>query len=305
MAIFPWLSLALNVVLLAGLVLLYRMTKIQFDRVKHITRVEVKRLEQELERSVGNERKALREDFGKLRERLNREIGRPGRETAKVVESVKRMLVTSTQQIEWRAVLCERLGWSFGRIPATRNWAASPDFLVELVEQVQARRPKVIVECGSGVSTLVLARALELNGEGAVWSLDETAEFGALTRRRLEALGLGAHAHVIVAEPRPLGEDLADQWYDLAALEALPETIDLLVVDGPQQSLGRHGRRPAIDHLFPRLGPGGAAIFDDANREIERGFPHYVAENFPGWEARKLPCEKGAWLFTFGGAEAG
>src|SRR4029453_6873879 len=49
-------------------------------------------------------------------------------------------------------------------LPETRGWSASPDFLLGLVAHAMATRPRVIVECGSGVSTVLLARCLSLNG---------------------------------------------------------------------------------------------------------------------------------------------
>ena len=43
-------------------------------------------------------------------------------------------------------------------LPATRNWAASPDFLMQLIQHVLDTNPEVVIECGSGTSTLILAR---------------------------------------------------------------------------------------------------------------------------------------------------
>src|SRR5215217_7602738 len=42
-------------------------------------------------------------------------------------------------------------------LPVSRGWAASPDFLVRVRERVLLRRPRVAVECGSGISTIVTA----------------------------------------------------------------------------------------------------------------------------------------------------
>ena len=51
-------------------------------------------------------------------------------------------------------------------LPPMRGWAGSPDFLLVIANEVLARKPKLIVECSSGVSTIVIARCLELNGGG-------------------------------------------------------------------------------------------------------------------------------------------
>ena len=49
-------------------------------------------------------------------------------------------------------------------LPATRGWAASPDLLVVLVNLVITERPSLVVECGSGASTLWLALAMRRFG---------------------------------------------------------------------------------------------------------------------------------------------
>src|SRR5689334_9786012 len=45
-------------------------------------------------------------------------------------------------------------------LPVSRGWAASPDFLVRVRERVLRRRPRIAVECGSGISTIVTALTL-------------------------------------------------------------------------------------------------------------------------------------------------
>ncbi|MFM1968610.1 MAG: hypothetical protein RL590_1467, partial [Actinomycetota bacterium] len=40
-------------------------------------------------------------------------------------------------------------------IPPTRSWAASPDLLLLVSETVKKIKPSLVVELGSGISTLV------------------------------------------------------------------------------------------------------------------------------------------------------
>ncbi|WP_208596217.1 hypothetical protein [Vreelandella aquamarina] len=47
-----------------------------------------------------------------------------------------------------------------GQLPPLRGWATSPDVLLRLHAHIMATRPQVIVEFGSGASTLVIADAL-------------------------------------------------------------------------------------------------------------------------------------------------
>ena len=63
-------------------------------------------------------------------------------------------------------------------LPATRGWAASPDLLLALVNLVITERPSLIVECGSGASTLWLALALRRFGiDGRIIALDHDPVF--------------------------------------------------------------------------------------------------------------------------------
>ena len=178
--------------------------------------------------------------------------------------------------------------------PRTRGWAASPDFLHALAGVVEARKPKVVVECSSGLSTLVLASKLRQQGFGHVHSLEHLPEYAQKTRDLLLAHGLEAWATVLDA---PLGQlDLPrwqGRWYGTGALADVKE-IDLLVVDGPPQDTNELARYPAFPVLREKLAPGAQVILDDASRDAEvRIVTRWLAE-FPGLERVQAPkCEKG------------
>ena len=91
-------------------------------------------------------------------------------------------------------------------LPALRGWAASPDFLLHVALHMLSRKPLEIVECSSGVSTLVLARCCELNGIGHVYSLEHDAEYAAKTNARLQEQGLGRWATVLDAPLKPYAD---------------------------------------------------------------------------------------------------
>ena len=60
-------------------------------------------------------------------------------------------------------------------------------------------------------------------------------------------------------------------WYDLAALDAVPEQVELLLVDGPpagEVEIER-SRYPALLELRARLVAGATVILDDALRAGE------------------------------------
>lgn len=207
--------------------------------------------------------------------------------------------VTTTQQLEALDGLYWRTGLPRGALPPSRGWAGSPDFLCHIADTIMERRPEMILECGSGVSTIVIAQCCKLLGGGKVISLDHDPVFGQKTRERLAALDLQDFAEVKVlplTDQSISGESF--KWYDLSATE-LPEGIDLVVVDGPPAMLtSPEGRYPVGPLVFPSLSKQGVALFDDTNRPGERNVLARLAKEFPQLRAQRLFAEKGCVLLT-------
>jgi len=178
-------------------------------------------------------------------------------------------------------------------LPGTRGWAASPDFLAELVRYALGEKPATVVECSSGTSTVVLARCMQINGGGKVYSLEHDPVYAAKTRAQLARHGLGAFAEVIDAPMDQItfnGESW--QWYAHAGLPQLLD-IDMLVIDGPPESTGRLARYPAGPALFPKLAQGAVVLLDDANRGSEAEILQRWKSEFPELSQSMAFCEKG------------
>ncbi len=173
-------------------------------------------------------------------------------------------------------------------LTGTRQWAASPDFLLELTRHVRQANPERIVECGSGTSTVAVARALQQNGGGHIISLDHEAQFAELTRQRLSELGLTDFATVIhapLAEQR-LGDDLM-KWY--GAFELPWPEIDMIIVDGPPEQGGKRARYPAGPVLVTKLAPGGVVFMDDGGRPDERAIAMQWLDENPALHQETRP----------------
>ncbi len=177
-------------------------------------------------------------------------------------------------------------------LPVDPIWSAEPAFLNLLIDHCQTEQPRTIVECSSGLSTLVLAHCCQLNGGGRVFSLENGEEYAAKTAAELAAFGLSQCAQVIHAplrEYRLGAEDYA--WY---ATEALPElSIDLLVIDGPPGFIRRHARYPALPLLRKRLAPGCCLFLDDAARPDEQEILARWQAELPGLSQDYRATERG------------
>jgi len=178
-------------------------------------------------------------------------------------------------------------------LPSMRGYAGSPDFLVWLYREIKQRKPKVIVEASSGVSTLVCGYALEQLGEGRVVSLEHHEFFAGISRNNVEQHQLQAIVNVCHA---PLKEHTIEgaswQWYDFDIAD-LPEQIDMLVIDGPPRRTQSLARYPALPLLKSRLAKNAVIFIDDAARADEKAMVKRWKQEFPNLEISQLPAEKG------------
>ncbi len=182
-------------------------------------------------------------------------------------------------------------------MPPMRGWAGSPDFLLHLAHCVLRDKPRAALECSSGISTLVVARCLQRNGTGHVWSLEHEPKFAAKTRALLADHGLEAWATVVDA-PLDNRTGLQTAWYSQQALPvAIPE-VDLLVVDGPPESTGPMARAPAFEKLRDRLSPRAKVFVDDADRPDETAMVRQWLELEPTLHLERLPAEKGLTVLS-------
>jgi predicted O-methyltransferase YrrM len=186
-------------------------------------------------------------------------------------------------------------------LPASRGWPASPDLLLFLVDLVDRHRPRVVVECGSGLSTLCLALAMRRFGiDGKVIALEHLEQYADQTRELLQRHGVADLAEVRTAplETVEVG-DISVGWYARAAWEDL-EAVDLLFVDGPPSKLSPHSRYPSLPLFTERLTPGAHIVLDDYQRAKERDVvKRWQDEYADRLTLERIPLEKGAALLTF------
>lgn len=177
-----------------------------------------------------------------------------------------------------RAALVNRLGLKPDALPNLGSWKADVSFLKVIADHVLDLKPDVVVELGAGATSLVVARALQMNGKGALLSFDQHRQFAEATQEWLRDNGLdGQISHA------PLGAAPAGwpgRWYELGPL---PDKIDLLVIDGPPWTLHPYVRG-AAETLFDRMPVGGVVLLDDAARPGERIVARRWRRNWPGFE---------------------
>lgn len=178
-------------------------------------------------------------------------------------------------------------------LPPLRGWAASPDFLLVLAKHVRQEKPKVIIECGSGASSVVLAQCVKLNGEGQVFSLEHDPKYAQKTRELLKQNKLKNYVTVVDASLKKYSRNgKTYQWYSLENLPKLFE-IDMLVIDGPPAHVGDKARYLALPKFIDKFSNSCNAFLDDAGRETERSCIKSWSEEFKRIKVKYIDCEKG------------
>lgn len=250
----------------------YRSLRTDLQKAADKTRTTVTRVN---ERTVKNERKFLTKTAALEGDRTRRHAERLFRQTE--------ALADLHRLIEVR-----------GAVAPSRGWALSPDVLLTYVEAILTAEPDTIVECGSGLSTIWAAYALEkLGGTGRVVALEHEEQFAGITRANLQRHGLTKHAEVRTA---PLTDVEIDgktwRWYAPSALDGLAG-VGVVLVDGPPKPTGEYARYPALPMLRETLAPGAVVLLDDADRPDEKAIAQRWADEWPGATLEHLNHEKG------------
>jgi hypothetical protein len=158
--------------------------------------------------------------------------------------------------------------------------AMRPAGLVAVCNDIVVNDRRHVVELGSGVSTVILARLFnQLGGpERRLVAVEHDATWRSWVTGQLAREGIDGCVDVVAA-PLSSAADGEPAWYDEAVIDAAVDVVDLLVVDGPPAFEVGFGlaRRRALPALRGRLVPGASVVLDDIERDGEQ-------EVLRGWE---------------------
>lgn len=186
------------------------------------------------------------------------------------------------------------------RLPRTRGWAASPDYALLVAGRLREGRPRRVLECGSGVSTVVAGLTLRDLGIGTLLTLEHDPEWAERTRGLVRDHGL---EDVVEVRHAPLVERVVGGeptcWYDTDWLEE-DDVFDAVIVDGPPDPPA--DRYPLVPLLGDHLAPGATLLIDDAERESARDDLRRWSASVPGLEVERVRTEKGAAVVRWPGS---
>jgi predicted O-methyltransferase YrrM len=181
-------------------------------------------------------------------------------------------------------------------LPPLGGYPISADFALAIIDAIDETDAELVVELGSGASTVIAAYRLEGRGHGRLCSLEHLTDYANDTRALLARHGFDAER--VDVRDAPLHDIDLDgdvyPWYDLRAIDDLT-AIDVVVVDGPPGPSHPLARYPALPLLHDRVRSGGIVLLDDGNRDEEREIVRRWRTALPDWSADELDVEKGAF----------
>lgn len=140
--------------------------------------------------------------------------------------------------------------------------AADPTLLMEVWERTKESR--CVLECGTGLTTLVIAGALSRRGGGQYLSIDHDNYWASTTRRKMAR----AKVDPVGVSHSPLADFGTHDWYSVS-LEAIARLAPTVIVcDGPPREVrgGRYGLIPCLAPVLEEC----TILLDDANRQGEQ-----------------------------------
>ncbi len=178
-------------------------------------------------------------------------------------------------------------------LPPLRAWAASPDFLLVITEHIQSTSSKIIMECSSGASTIVLARCIQMQNNGHIYSLEHDLYYANKTKNELKKHQLEDWVTILHAPLVDIGN--GQKWYDIKDIPDIP-FIDLLVIDGPPGYICERSRYPAIKQLKNKI-KNTTIFLDDSNRPQEKEIIQLWKKENDIKCYTEYECEKGCISF--------
>ncbi|WP_462401995.1 methyltransferase FkbM [Pseudomonas sp. Marseille-QA0332] len=231
----------------------------------------------------------LAQELQKQHSSLNEQIKQQNAEMIKIRKSlentVRSEMLNAAQQLE--AFLGIQNFLNHGeRLPGMHGWPISPDFALYLIELIDSKHYDLILEFGSGTSTVIIAKTLARIGQQRRTSPPVQVAFEHLeqyynqTHANLIQADLIHAVQLVLAPLVPFQSPSGNMYsyYDchskLAELKA-KLTADclkiLMIVDGPPGSTGKHARYPAVPAVLKHF--KGAAldiVLDDYIRSDEK-----------------------------------
>lgn len=239
---------------------------------------------------MGSAMQHMAEQLQKQNTALSEQIKKQNADLISVGKSlentVKKEMLNATQQLEAFQGIQSFLNHG-ERLPQMHGWPISPDFALYLLELIDSNDYDLILEFGSGTSTVLIAKALarigrQRHGKPATSQVafEHLEQYHAQTLANLKHSELADAVQLVLAPLQPYQAPNGNTYSYYSCHTALKELAQrlpaadlkvLMVVDGPPAATGQHARYPAVPAVLAQLKSARIDILlDDYIRDDEK-----------------------------------
>jgi len=162
--------------------------------------------------------------------------------------------------------------------------ALRPICMAYILNEIIINQREMVIEFGSGLSTIVMARLIKKNKLNTrVISIEHNENWASILQSYLENEGLQGFVEIVTVNLKETETPLGPvKWYDYDTF--LPvisdKKFDLVIIDGPpaDREKIKYSRFPALFKLENNLADDFCLMLDDANREGEQDLVKYYRD---------------------------
>lgn len=152
--------------------------------------------------------------------------------------------------------------------------ALRPFAIAFILNEILINKRKKIIEFGSGISTILIARLLKHhNLKCKVISIEHNKEWINTLNHLLNEEKINEYVQIVYSPLKKIEHKLgATPWYDIPKDVISRNKFDLVIIDGPPayEDKYRFSRYPAMETIIDSLCESCFILLDDANRYGEQ-----------------------------------
>jgi hypothetical protein len=236
----------------------------------------------------------------------------------RIVDTVKKEILNATKQIEAFLGIQSYINGG-DLLPDMHGWPISPDFGLYLIELLAANDYDLVIEFGSGASTVLIAQSLAKSrarrqGRSPAHHIafEHLEEFERKTSSALCRAGVADSVQLELAVLKPYAADNGTSYLYYSCHDALAELAlrlpqdglrVLVMVDGPPGATGKHARYPALPVVISCFSAAQIdVLLDDYMRDDEKEIVQLWQADIARWgvvaRLTEQKMEKGACLLS-------
>jgi hypothetical protein len=153
-------------------------------------------------------------------------------------------------------------------LPLESKSSVSPEALNLIINEIIVKKPELIIEVGSGYSTIIIGYCLERNGKGKLLALEHSKGGYEMMSNLIESHQLKDHIDLVFCPLKVYNLDDKDYLWYAFDLNTIKDRAQMLVINGPPPDKQKNIRYPAVPLMYDHLADVATIYFEGGEREV-------------------------------------